>query len=584
VSRSWIALLVTAVLTLAACSGGSSTTEQDGQPDGDRDSGAVVPTTAPITWTYATSGEFTSYNNNTAAEASPVNAVVLDHILRGFWSFGPDGERVPDTEFGSFEQVTSNPLTVRYTFADGAVWSDGEPIDCDDAVLAWAANVGRWPTGERDQYTGAALTAFSAFTPAAWADVSRPECADGERTFTVTFDRVFADWSILFGPGTILPAHVLERRTGVKDVIAAVAAGKNATMQKIGRFYNTGWALRAGRYDASIAPSAGPYQVASWKAGESITLEPNPAWWGSPPAARNLVFRIIPEEDQAQALLDGQVQVIDPTPTPNLLKALSQGGESVRVEQGDTFVWEHLDLNVDGLFGSRALREAFAKCVPRQQIVDDLIVPLNPDAQVLQSRLRLPFQAGYEQVAAAGAQAYDEVDIAGARRILKREKKLGTRVRIAYLKPDLRRETEVAMIKKSCGKAGFTVVDAGSYTFFSSELKTGDFDAALFAWTSSAQITQPYPIYAADGDQNYNGFSDQRVDLLLKRLYSELDAERQQALLVDLESALWDDIATLPLFVFPALTASSTQVQGVQANPSWAGATWNANSWTQAPS
>lgn len=577
--RSLIALLIAVALVLAACSGTDGSDEQ--QPD-DKDNQAVVPTTAPITLTYASAGEFSSYNNNTAEQASPVNAVVLNHVLPGFWSFDADGERVPDTEFGTFEQVTGNPLTVRYTFADGAVWSDGEPIDCDDAVLAWAANVGRWPTGERDQYTGQKLTAFSSFTPAAWSDVSRPECADGDRTFTVTFDRVSADWSVLFGPGTILPAHVLEKETGIKDVIAAVAAGKNATMQKLGRFYNTGWDLRPGKYDAALAPSSGPYQVASWKAGESITLEPNPAWWGAPPTARNLVIDVLPEEDQAQALVDGEVQVIDPTPTEDLLATLEQAGDAVRVEQGDTFVWEHLDFNVDGLFESRALRAAFAKCVPRQAIVDDLIAPLNPDAEVLQSRLRLPFQAGYEQAAAAGQEDYPAVDIEGARAILKREKKLGTRVEIAYLKPDLRRETEVKMIKKSCAKAGFEVVDAGSYTFFSSELKTGDFDAALFAWTSSAQITQPYPIYATDGDQNFIGFHDDDVDLLLDRLYSQLDPDQQLDLISELDAQLWSDIATLPLFVFPSLTASSTQVQGVQHNPSWAGATWNATSWTLA--
>lgn len=33
-----------------------------------------------------------------------------------------------------------------------------------------------------------------------------PQCADGDKSFTVTFDRLFADWSMLFGPGTILPA------------------------------------------------------------------------------------------------------------------------------------------------------------------------------------------------------------------------------------------------------------------------------------------------------------------------------------------------------------------------------------------
>ena len=146
--KSLVAVLLTAALALAACSGGGDDEDRNGAtPDGRQSRPAATPTTAPVTISYATAREFSSYNNNTAEQANPANAVVLNHVLRGFWYFGPDGERVPDTEFGTFEQVSSNPQTVRYTFADRAVWSDGEPIDCDDAVLAWAANVGRWPTG-----------------------------------------------------------------------------------------------------------------------------------------------------------------------------------------------------------------------------------------------------------------------------------------------------------------------------------------------------------------------------------------------------------------------------------------------------
>ncbi len=173
--------------------------------------------------------------------------------------------------------------------------------------------------------------------------------------------------------------------------------------------------------------------------------------------------------------------------------------------------------------------------------------------------------------------------MAGARKILKSAKKLGTRIDLAYLIPDLRREAEVKLIQKSCDKAGFKVINKGSYTFFSSELKRGDFDAALYAWTSSALLTQTYSIYVSKGSQNYNNFHDKNVDLLLKRLYSELDPDRQKALLTQLDTALWNDVATLPLFVFPALLATGPKIQGVQYNPSWSGATWNAQAWT-APS
>ena len=49
-----------------------------------------------------------------------------------------------DTEFGTFEKVSDTPLTVKYTFNDKAVWSDGTPIDCADFLLGWAGRSGRY--------------------------------------------------------------------------------------------------------------------------------------------------------------------------------------------------------------------------------------------------------------------------------------------------------------------------------------------------------------------------------------------------------------------------------------------------------
>jgi len=296
-------------IACTGCTGGGS----DGDGGGARSPASRA--SAPFTIAYASQSEFNSYNNNSADTASVANAVVLNQVLRGFWYAGPEGDVVPDTEFGSFEQVTSNPLTVRYTFADKAKWSDGNPIDCDDAVLAWAANSGRWPTGKRDPDTGAKLTAFSSSRPGAWANVERPKCADGDRSFTVTYDTVYADWSSLFGAGTILPAHIVEKESRVPDIIAAVKADNTKTMIKVGDIYDSLWVFRPGQYKTAVSPAAGPYQVAAWQAGQSITLKPNPQWWGTPPKPSEVVIRFLTPDRQMDALRTGAVQVVDPQPT-----------------------------------------------------------------------------------------------------------------------------------------------------------------------------------------------------------------------------------------------------------------------------
>jgi peptide/nickel transport system substrate-binding protein len=566
------ALIIGALVLLAGCTG------SDG--DSDEDGAAPSRASAPFTVAYAHAVEFNSYNNNTADQASVANSVVLNQVLRGFWYSGPNGEVVPDTEFGTFKQVTGNPLTVRYTFDAKAEWSDGNPLDCDDAVLAWAANSGRWPTGKRDPDTGKKLSAFSSSRPGAWANVEAPQCAEGDRSFTVTYDTVYADWSSLFGAGTILPAHIVEKESRVPDIIAAVKADNTKTMIKVGDIYDSLWIFKPGQYKVGVSPSAGPYQVFDWQAGQSITLKVNPKWWGSAPKAATVVIRFLSPDRQVEALRTGDVQVIDPQPTTELLAQLKEQGDRVKPTMHDSFTWEHLDFNFDGPFKSKELRNAFAKCVPRQQIVDNLIKPQNANAKVLQSRFKLPFQPGYDAFTNLGGQDYMRVDPAGAKKILQAEGKLGMKVRIAYATPNPRRKAEVDLIREFCGQAGFKIVDAGSNTFFGGPLVRGEFDVALFAWTGSPLLTQSYATYLTKGAQNNGNYSNPQVDQLLKQLYSELNPTNQQRLLTELDSTLWSDLATMPLFAFPALMATTSNIDGVKYNPSAAGVTYNVDEWT----
>ncbi len=96
-------------------------------------------------------------------------------------------------------------------------------------------------------------------------------------------------------------------------------------------------------------------------------------------------------------------------------------------------------------------------------------------------------------------------------------------------------------------------------------------------------MTQSSAIYGSGRQDNMNGYSSKKVDGLYKKLTAELDPAAQQDLLRQLDTALWDDLANVPIFVFPALLATDSKVQGVQYNPSWSGVTYNANTWTQAP-
>jgi peptide/nickel transport system substrate-binding protein len=559
-----LATLAAASLFLSACA----------SDDGDDEASESQQTTAPITVTWGHAQAFASYNGNTADGNSIANNAVLTQVINGFWYFAPDGSVTPDKEFGTFEKTSDDPLTVKYTINDKAVWSDGEPVDCDDFVLAWVGNSGI--TGENG---------FSSAATFGYEDQNKPACKDGDKTITVTYKKQFADWAGLYGSPTLLPAHILEKQSGVTDIIAAADTPTSPEMAKAAQFFNEGWAVNPGQVKPDIMLSSSRYIITKYQAGQSLTLEANPKWWGTPPKAKTLVVRYIGDDAQAQALQNGEVDAIDPQPSTDLVNQLKALGDRVKFSTHDQYTFEHLDYNFRGAFADKNLREAFTLCVPRQQIVDNLIKPQNADAKILQSRYIYPFQDSYPQFeTGVGGEKYNAVDIAKSKQLLTAAGKQGLTVRLSWRKDpaqlNKRRADTLALIAASCKQAGFNVVDTGTPTFFDKELPDGNFDVAMYAWSGSSLVTGSSDIYITNGGSNFGKYTSPKVDQLTASLNSEIDTTKQVDLIKQIDTQLWTDLATVPLFAFPGILATVPEIEGVEYNPTQQELLWNAQNWS----
>lgn len=558
---SALAVLAGASLVLAACAGGGTTSED---PDN--------TSTEPVTFTYAYEQEWQAYNTLTVATNASQNAIPMNRVTLGFWYFSPEGSVEPETDFGTFEKVSDDPLTINYSFADAAVWSDGEPIDCDDAVLAWYSNTGQ-------------TKSFQTISTDGYEDIKAVDCADGDKDFSVTYDVPYGDWAANFG--SILPAHVVEKEAGIDDLITAIDENDTKGLDAAGDFWTNDWVFKPGQLpDASLIPSSGPYMLDKWESGNSLTLKANENYWGDAPLAETVVIRFIAATSQAQALENGEIDAMDPQPNPDLQKQLAALGDAIVFETADQFTWEHYDFNFDGAFGDKALREAFALCLPRQTIVDNLIKPDNPEAIVLDSRYFLPFQADYQEVATAiTPPEYATQDVDQARQILEDNNAVGTELRLGYIVPNDRRVQEAQLVMDSCGPdgAGFDVIDEGDKTFFNAggALVTGRFDVALFAWAGSPLVSGSSAIYQTDGGSNYGNYSNKDVDKYLTQLNQTTDPEDQKQLIIQIETILWDELASIPVFAFPGIVAYDAQAEGVVYNATSSGLTWNMQDWTK---
>lgn len=527
--------------------------------------------------------DFLSYNGLQSNTYTTYNSAVVDRMFSSFWYFGTDGSIIPNKDFGTYEKTSDDPLTVKYTISDDAKWSDGTPVTAGDFILHWAAN------NDTIKAEGAETPLFDSISFEQGKYI--PEAPEGEadgKEFTVTYAEPYADWEILIS--TALPAHVVAKEAGMsfEELVTAAKEKDVEALTPAAKFWNDGWDFSPGELpDASLVPSMGPYKFkdGGWQAGQSITLEANPEYWGTPAATKELVLRFADPKTHVQALQNGDLDVIEPQATVDTLQQLEGLGDSVNVQTGDQLTWEHVDYNrgEGSVFAdSPELREAFALCLPRQQIVDNLIKPIYADAQVMNLREVFPFQDKYQEVVdAAYPKEMDQPNIEKAKELVEKSGVSKPTVRLGYQAGNQRRTETVALIKSSCDQAGFDVQDANSPVFFKEVMPAGDYDAALYAWAGSGQKASGANIYQSDGAQNQQSYNNPEVDAAWDKLATSLDENEQLEQVKTIEKLLWEDFQAIPLYAHPGVVGHKADVANVRDTAAQSGALWNVEQWVR---
>ena len=558
---------------------GEKLTVQPEDPTALADLGDITTADGSIAYSVG-EDEFSSYNGVQSNTYSTYNSAVADRLFSSFYYFGTDGTIHPNEDLGTYELISEDPMQVKYTINPEAKWSDGTDVTALDYQLQWAADNANITNADGDQL-------FDSIS--AEAGLRIPDMPEGDpagKEFTVTYAEPYADWQIMIG--SALPAHVVAEQSGMstEDMAAAIEAKDGEALADAADFWNNGWDFTPGELpDESIIPSMGPYKLKAdgWSAGQSITLEANEDWWGTPAATKELVIRFSAADTHVQALQNKELNVIEPQATVDTVDQLKGLGDQVVLQTGQELTWEHLDFNfMEGraFADNLELRKAFAMCVPRQRIVDNLIKPIDEEATVMNAREVFPFQDTYQEVldASYGGE-YDEVDIEGAKAILEAEDAVGTSVTIGYNSPNPRRTETVALIKSSCDEAGFDVQDGGNANFFTEVKPAGDYDVALFAWAGSGQKASGRNIYHTDGNQNDVEYSDATVDEAWDTLATSLDEAEQLEQVKIIEKALWDTLFGIPLYAHPGVTAHSADLANVRFTAAQSGALWNVEQW-----
>ena len=567
----------------------------------------------------------TGFNSGVSGYNLTANTAVGYLTGMGFNYYDDKKNLVKNPVLGTYKVVKNSQtdFRVQYTVNPGRVWSDGTSITGVDLLLSHVLCSNKYAiaAGLGDP-AGKVASAFNASCYSGTYNdfiVGDPVLSDDKMSVTVQYKGPLADWE-LYGPGPA-PVHALvlmsEGKKALQSVadneaakarfLAAFQTKNTAALTAMAKVWSNDYNIQA--VDSSTNPlllvSNGGFIVTGAVAKQSVTLKAN-AKYNSGPAMSGsvdtVVYKYISDGNAAtQALANGEIDLYSGQVTADAVAALKQI-KGVNVVGGVAATYEHWDLRVaaaqgqpayTGVFadanGQKAvdLRRAFLMGVPRQEIVDKLIKPINPDAVVLRSVFVQPGQATYDSIARANGSSFFVADQAALnQRAISLVKKWYPNaqtnpIKVKVLVPgnNARRAAEFALAQANLKKIGFDL-QGDVQVSWSPRIANTEYDVVFFAWSASSTAQAGTNAnWLSTGSNNRTGVNIPQLDQILKSVTVPLAPTALAQKYISAERILNDQGLTVPVFQFPTVTAYNKDLKNVKPAPLSPNLVWNYWEW-----
>jgi len=265
-----------------------------------------------------------------------------DFYLYGLWNFDGDlnpvptlAAEVPNLENGGISE-DGTVITIR--LRDDIVWSDGAPITSADFLFTYEMQISDANTPlSRYPYTDDVIAGVEAPDPT---------------TVVVNFVAPFAPWLTQIFQW-VLPEHVL-----------------GPVFEAEGTLDNAEW-------NRAPIVSSGPFVFSEWEVGSHILFVRNDNFFNDPALLDGVFIRFVPDDaSQTAALIAGDGDIAYFLAPTDVVTVEATGNLAVTwVPAGYNEGW-FFNLGEDGhpALQDINVRRALAMAVPRQQIIDDLLL------------------------------------------------------------------------------------------------------------------------------------------------------------------------------------------------------------------
>jgi peptide/nickel transport system substrate-binding protein len=548
-----VALVTTSALVFAACGGG----DDDDSSGGGTSSTTAAPSGGAGTLAVGAQQDAAcaDWVHLCAASAWGAYMMMYQTMPRVFDYAEQDGvwTEIPSPMSVDMPTVAdvNGKQTVTYRINPNAVWSDGQPITSNDFEYTWGQIV-----NGKDIYNTVGYDSIESI------DTTDP------KTAVVTFAEPYASWTALFSADYgIFPSHILE--------------GKNR--------HN----LMKNGYDWS----GGPWTF-EWDKGVSVTLKPNPQWYGPKPTIQRVVFRILANTAAYfEAFRGDQVDAIYPAPEPSSVAEVQEGISGAQSDfSPKTGTIEALWLNNEKFpFDSVAVRQAFAYAIDRDAIVNRLFGGLGI-TEASQSLLP-PILNRYS------ADAWDRytLDLNQVNTLMEGDgwtkeggywEKNGKQAAftIKSTAGDKRRELTEQILQEMLREAGFklTIKNLSADDLFDKVLPDGNYQLSLYGQgntdlnPSLCSIACSDQIPSPENDnsgQNVQRINVPGLDELLQQVDSDFDQSSRIAASKQADELMAENQVSLPLDPLPNIALWRDRITGPVGDHPILSMFWNMYDW-----
>ena len=340
--------------------------------------------------------------------------------------------------------------------------------------------------------------------------------------------------------------------------------------------YRLGWASAVMVAPATAAGDdvrpvgTGPYLLAGWKRGDSVTLVRNPHYWGPAPAIAEATFRFLADPLAAENALKGHAIDLFTNMQPEQLGGFAHDpGFRVLVGRSDAKVMLALN-NARKPFDDVRARRALAYAIDRAALVHAVD---DGYASVIGSH-RTPADADYVDL----SKRYP-FDPARATQLLAQAGVAPGSTLTITLPPTPYAHQLGELIGAYLPQVGLqvTLVPVEWAQWLQRVFGQANYQATIIAHTEPSDLD----IYARP--HYYFNYHDPQYDALYRQREAALDPAQQVALSQRMQRKLADDEPNVFLFSFKTITVADAALRGVRVDRTLPATVLSEMSWAAAP-